>query len=176
MENLTVSQAMIKVAELEKVYRNKLYTLSDIDNCTTTYILESDNQKHVCNEIFNFNGEFELVMDLSKEIDMLKTEIAKSNNTVCIDALGQSMTIQGALNKSRTMRNQKDTFETILNNAKASKSRKVDAAATSAYYKVTELNFDRKELQDLVDKMNDDLLELEFAINKANNEIVITIA
>ena len=67
-------------------------------------------------------------------------------------------------------------MRTILNNAKASKSRKVDAAATSAYYKVTELNFDRIELQDLVDKMNDDLLELEFAINKANNETVITIA
>lgn len=176
MENLTVSQAMIKVAELEKVYRNKLYTLSDIDNCTTTYILEADNQKHVCNEPFDFKGEFELIMSLSKEIDMLKTEIAKSNNTVCIDALGMSMTIQGALNKSRTMRNQKDTFENILNNAKASKSRKVDAAATSAYYKVIELNFDRIELQDLVDKMNDDLLELEFAINKANNETVITIA
>ena len=32
MENFTVSQAMIKVAELEKIYRNKLYTLSDIDN------------------------------------------------------------------------------------------------------------------------------------------------
>ena len=176
MENFTFSQAMIKVAELEKIYRNKLYTLSDIDNCTTTYILEADNQKYVCNEPFDFKNEFELVMSLSNEIDRLKTKIAESNNTIYIDVLGQSITIQGALNRVRTMRNQKDIFETILSNAKASKSRKVDAAATSAYYKVTELNFDRKELQDLVDRMNDDLLELGFAINKANNETVITIA
>ena len=56
-----------------------------------------------------------------------------------------------------------------------SKERKVDAAATSVYYKVTELNFDRKEMEQLVENLNEEVLELEIAINKANNETFIEI-
>ena len=60
--------------------------------------------------------------------------------------------------------------------SKASKIRKVDAAATSVYYNVCEPNFDKLKLQKLLEKINEDLLELELAINKSNNESTITIA
>ncbi|MGL5329587.1 MAG: hypothetical protein ACRDD7_09980 [Peptostreptococcaceae bacterium] len=176
MENLTISQAMIKVSELEKAYNNKLFLLSDIDNCVVKYILEADDKKYICNEPFEFEKEFNLVLELSNKIHQIKTDIAKSNNTVSIDVLGTSMTIQGAINKSRMLRREKDVFEEIMNNAKSSKQRKVDAAATSVYYSVSEPNFDKKKLSELVEKIENDLLTLELAINKANNENVITIA
>ena len=86
------------------------------------------------------------------------------------------MTIQGALNKSRMLRIEKEMIENIIQQSKASKIRKVDAAATSVYYNVCEPNFDKVKMQELLDSLDKELLELELAINKANNETVITIA
>ena len=37
------------------------------------------------------------------------------------------------------------------------------------------LNFDRKEMEQLVENLNKEVLELEIAINKANNETFIEI-
>lgn len=64
----------------------------------------------------------------------------------------------------------------IIDQSKSSKQRKVDAAATSVYYKVTEANFDKSEMKTLLENTNEEILELELAINKANNETVITLA
>ena len=64
-------------------------------------------------------------------------------------------------------------LENLLRNVKVSKERRVDAAATSVYYKITELNFDRNEMEKLVKCLNKEILELEIAINKANNETFI---
>ena len=66
-------------------------------------------------------------------------------------------------------------MEELLQNVKVSKERKVDAAATSVYYKVTELNFDREEMEKLIQDLNREVIELEVAINKANNETYIDI-
>ena len=66
-------------------------------------------------------------------------------------------------------------LEELLQNVKVSKERKVDAAATSVYYKVTELNFDREEMEKLIQDLNREVIELEVAINKANNETYIEI-
>lgn len=176
MNTLTISQAMITLSDLEKSYNNKMYALQDINNSTVRYILELDNQKHMCNEAFEFENTFNELLEMSNKIYLLKTEISKSNNITEIDVLGSKMTIQGALNKSRMLRNEKEMLEVILEQSKSSKIRKVDAAATSVYYNVCEPNFDKLKLQKLLEKMNEDLLELELAINKSNNENTITIA
>lgn len=176
MEQITLSQAIIKVAELEKIYRTKLYRLSEDSNSTTTYILESDGQRYDCNDPFEFKKEFDLTMELSQKIEFIRTEIARANNTTNIEVLGTTLTIQGVLNKLKILREQSCIIDNILASARASKQRKVDAAATSVYYKVTELNFDKKELEQLLENMNNDILTLELAVNKANNETVITIA
>ena len=51
----------------------------------------------------------------------------------------------------------------------------VDAAATSVYYKVKEPNFNKKDLKKYLEDRNEEILELEIALNKANNEILIDI-
>ena len=89
--------------------------------------------------------------------------------------LGTKISIQGALNKIKLKRELALELEDLLENIKVSKERRVDAAATSVYYKVTELNFDRKEIEKLVEDINKEVLELEVAINKANNETFIDI-
>ena len=79
------------------------------------------------------------------------------------------------LNKVKLKRELAFELEYLLQNVKVSRERKVDAAATSVYYKVTELNFDRQEMEILVKDLNKEILELEIAINKANNETFIEI-
>ena len=176
MEQLTVSQAIIKLSDLEKSYNQKMYLLQELENTTVRYILELDNQKHLCNEPFEFEKVFNDFLELSNKIHKIKTEISKSNNVVEIEVLGNKMTIQGALNKTRMLRTEKEMIDNIIQQSKASKIRKVDAAATSVYYNVCEPNFDKVKMQELLDSLDKELLELELAINKANNETVITIA
>lgn len=176
METLTLSQAIIKVAELEKIYRAKLNQISDVQNTTVSYILESDGQKYQCNDEFDFEKEFKETLKIGNTIEALKTEIAKLNNITRIDIEKEDLTIQGGLNRLKKLREQVDIIDMIIEQSKSSKQRRVDAAATSAYYKVLEPNFDKKDMKVLLESINNEILALELSINKANNETVITLA
>ena len=162
MEKSTISQAMLKVSELERIYRDKMYTMMDLENIIQEYILESDGSRHDCNE-------------LGEEISQIKTKISKANNENYIETKSGKLSLQGALNKIKYLRGQVNNFEHILENVKSSKERKVDAAATSVYYKVKEPNFNKKDLKQYLEDRNEEILELEIALNKANNEILIDI-
>ena len=85
------------------------------------------------------------------------------------------LSLQGTLNRIKYLREQVNNFENILDGVKSSKERKVDAAATSVYYRVKEPNFNKKELKKYLEDRNEEILELEIALNKANNEILIDI-
>ena len=102
MEQLTISQAIIKLSDLEKSYNQKMYLLQELENSTVQYILELDNQKHLCNEPFEFEKVFNDFLELSNKIHKIKTEISKLNNIVEIEVLGNKMTIQGALNQMKS--------------------------------------------------------------------------
>lgn len=175
MEKLTINQGMIKVAEIERNYRYKSPNVINKKKASTTYILETDGTRFDCDEKFNFNKELNEIISLSKSIEKIKTAIAYANNTTKIQVLGETTTIQGALNKVKLKRELAFELEDLLQNVKVSKERKVDAAATSVYYKVTELNFDREEMEILTESLNREVIELEVAINKANNETYIDI-
>ena len=60
MEKLTISQAMIKLSDLEKSYHQKMYLLQQVDNNTIMYILELDDKKYFCNEPFDFEKVFNM--------------------------------------------------------------------------------------------------------------------
>ena len=175
MEKLTINQCMLKVAELERNYRYKSSNVLNRKKASITYILESDGKRLDCDEKFDFKKELDELILLSEEIEKIKTAIAYANNTTQIEVLGTRISIQGALNKIKLKRELALELENLLENIKVSKERRVDAAATSVYYKVTELNFDRKEIEKLVEDINKEVLELEVAINKANNETFIDI-
>ena len=175
MEKLTINQGMIKVAEIERNYRYKSPNVINMKKASTTYILEADGTRFDCDEKFDFNKELNELISLSKNIEKIKTAIAYANNTTEIEVLGEKTSIQGALNKVKLKRELAFELEELLQNVKVSKERKVDAAATSVYYKVTELNFDRKEMEKLIQDLNREVIELEVAINKANNETYIDI-
>lgn len=173
MDKLTINQGMIKVAEIERNYRYKSPNVINKKKACTTYILETDGTRFDCDEKFDFNKELNEVISLSNNIEKIKTAIAYANNTTKIEVLGEITTIQGALNKVKLKRELAFELEDLLQNVKVSKERKVDAAATSVYYKVTELNFDREEMEKLINDLNKEVIELEVAINKANNETYI---
>ena len=175
MEKSTISQAMLKVSELERIYRDKMYKMMDLENIIQEYILESDGSRYDCNEVVDFNREFELIIELGEEISQIKTKISKANNENYIETKTGRLSLQGALNKIKYLRGQVNNFEYILENVKSSKERKVDAAATSVYYKVKEPNFNKKDLKKYLEDRNEEILELEIALNKANNEILIDI-
>ena len=80
MEKSTISQAMLKVSELERIYRDKMYKMMDLENIIQEYILESDGSRYDCNEVVDFNREFELIIELGEEISQIKTKISKANN------------------------------------------------------------------------------------------------
>ena len=175
MEKLTINQGMLKMAELERNYRYKSQNLLNKNNASITYILESNGNRFDCDEKFDFKKELDELVLLSEEIETLKTAIAYANNTTEIEVLGIKINIQGALNKVKLKRELAFELESLLRNIKVTRERKVDAAATSVYYKVTELNFDREEMENLVKNLNKEVLELEIAINKANNEVFLNI-
>ena len=143
MEKLTINQCMLKVAELERNYRYKSPNVLNRKKASITYILESDGKRLDCDEKFDFKKELDELILLSEEIEKIKTAIAYANNTTQIEVLGTKISIQGALNKIKLKRELALELEDLLENIKVSKERRVDAAATSVYYKVTELNFDR---------------------------------
>ena len=153
MERSTISQAMLRVSELERIYRDKMYTMMRLENIVQEYILESDGTRYDCNEVVDFNREFELIIELGQEISTIKTNISKANNENYIETKNGKLSLQ----------------------VKSSKERKVDAAATSVYYRVKEPNFNKKELKKYLEDRNEEILELEIALNKANNEILIDI-
>lgn len=175
MEKITISQAMLKVSELDRIYREKMYTMMKLENVVQEYILEADGSRYDCNEVVDFNREFELIIELGEEIAQIKTKISKSNNENYIDTKNGKISLQGALNRIKYLRDQVNNFENILEGVKSSKERKVDAAATSVYYRVKEPNFNKKELKKYLEDRNEEILELEIALNKANNEILIDI-
>ncbi|MCC3867813.1 hypothetical protein [Terrisporobacter mayombei] len=175
MEKLTINQGMIKVAEIERNYRYKSPSVINRKKASITYILEADGTRFDCDEKFDFNKELNELISLSNNIEKIKTAIAYANNTTEIQVLGETTTIQGALNKVKLKRELAFELEELLQNVKVSKERKVDAAATSVYYKVTELNFDREDMEKLIENLNREVIELEVAINKANNETYINI-
>ena len=175
MEKSTISQAMLKVSELERIYRDKMYKMMDLENIIQEYILESDGSRYDCNEVVDFNREFELIIELGEEISQIKTKISKANNENYIETKTGRLSLQGALNKIKYLIGKVNKFENILENVKSSKERKVDAAATSVYYKVQEPNFNKKDLKQYLEDRNEEILELEIALNKANNEILIDI-
>ena len=175
MEKSTISQAMLKVSELDRIYKDKMYSMMSVENLIQEYILEADGTRFDCNEVVDFNREFELIIELGEEISQIKTKISKANNENYIDTKNGKLSLQGTLNRIKYLRDQVNNFEEILNEVKSSKERKVDAAATSVYYKVKEPNFNKKELKKYVEDKNEEILELEIALNKANNEILIDI-
>ena len=75
MERSTISQAMLRVSELERIYRDKMYTMMRLENIVQEYILESDGTRYDCNEVVDFNREFELIIELGQEISTIKTNI-----------------------------------------------------------------------------------------------------
>ncbi|MDY5211803.1 hypothetical protein [Intestinibacter sp.] len=77
MEKITISQAMLKVSELERIYREKMYTMMKLENVVQEYILEADGSRYDCNEVVDFNREFELIIELGEEIAQIKTKISK---------------------------------------------------------------------------------------------------
>ena len=94
MKNLTISQAMIKLAEVEKAYKAKLSEIMKSSSATVSYILEADGSIHYCGDRYDFDKEQGILMELSREMESLKNEISKANNSTFVEVNGKRYTIQ----------------------------------------------------------------------------------
>lgn len=175
MITLTINQAMIKVAELQKIHNDRSLKMMNHSNFIKEYILELDGSRYDCNEVLDFDKELNEMIEIRNQIIDIKSKITKANTDNYIDFDKRKISLQEALNTIKITRGELDNLKFLYNNVESSKERKVDAAATAVYYKVKEPNFNKIDLQNYIDKSNNQILELEMALNKANNEITIEV-
>ena len=176
MNSLTINQAMSKRSELEKLYNIKVSNVKSVLYNTIMKNKELDGLEFINHEVQDFDKEFKTMISLSDEIDALKSAVSKANCTTKVDIEGEDMTIQECLNKVATYRNRVDIIRTVLSKSKESEERRVDASGTAPYYKVTKANYNKVEMEELLESLNNDIMDMELAIDKANNATVINIA
>lgn len=176
MGSLTINQAMSKRAELKRLYNIKASNVQSTMYNTIMKNRELDGKEFSNHEVQDFDAEFNSMISLSDEIDALNSAISKANSTSKVEIEGEDMTIQECLNKVASYRNRVDIIRTVLSRSKESEERKVDASGTAPYYKITKANYNRKEMEDLLETLNNDIITMELAIDKANNATVINIA
>ena len=172
---LTIQQAMLKRAELTKTLRNKEVNLKSTKFSTIEYNLEADGTRHNCYDIENFDEEFEIAMNLTEEIHSINRAIAKANSETFIELNNEKYSIQECLSKIDEYRTKVDLIQGVLRYSKETKTRKVDAAGTAPYYKVVEYNYDKAQMQNKLEALNNSILDLELVISKANNSTYIAI-
>ena len=175
MNNLTINQAMSKRAELKKLYDIKYSNVRSVSYNTVIKNKELTGEEFISHEIQDFDAEFESMISLSDEIDLLSNAISKANVEARVDIEGKDLTIQECLNKLATYRRRVDTIRVILDRSKESEERRVDASGTSPYYKITKANYDVVKMKELLDSLNNDIMTMELAIDKANNDTVINL-
>lgn len=176
MNSLTINQAMSKRAELEKLYNIKVSNVQSVLYNTIMKNKELDGLEFTIHEVQDFDKEFSSMISLSDEIDALKGAISKANCTAKVDIEGEDMTIQECLNRVATYRKRVEIIRTVLNRSKESEERRVDASGTTPYYKITKANYNKADMEELLESLNNDIINMELAIDKANNATVINIA
>lgn len=175
IKSLTINQAMIQLADLEKNYKQRLHNLTSDSIATSSYVLELSGERYDCSEVFQFQKELDSLIELSTKITNLKTSISKANNETTLKVDNEERSLQECLNFLKISREQVKILENVVRFNKASKTRKVDAAGTTPYYKVVELNFDKEKIENFIQNLNSKILKLELAVNEANNNTLITI-
>ena len=175
MNNLTINQAMSKRAELKKLYDIKLSNVKSVSYNTVIKNKELTGEEFMSHEVQDFDAEFKSMISLSDEIDALSTAISKANTTAKVEIEGKDLTIQESLNKLATYRSRVSTIRTILDRSKESEERRVDASGTSPYYKITKANYNVAEMKELLESLNNDIIVMELAVDKANNDTVINV-
>ena len=175
MSDLTINQARSKCAELKKLYNIKSVNVKSTLYNTIIKNTELDGKEFISHEIQNFDLEFESMISLSNEIEALDTAIAKANATTKMEINGEELTIKGCLNRLATYRDRVQTIRIILDKSKESEERRVDASGTTPYYKVTKANYNVVKMKELLESLNNDIMAMELAIDKINNDTVINI-
>ncbi|MBQ8998989.1 MAG: hypothetical protein IJ086_09945 [Clostridium sp.] len=175
MNNLTINQAMSKRAELKKLYDIKLSNVKSVSYNTIIKNKELTGEEFMSHEIQDFDSEFKSMISLSDEIDALSNAISKANSIAKVDIEGKDLTIQECLNKLAAYRSRVSTIRTILERSKESEERRVDASGTSPYYKITKANYNVAEMKELLESLNNDIMTMELAVDKANNDTVINV-
>lgn len=175
MNNLTINQARSKCAELKKLYGIKLTNVKSVSYNTIIKNRELTGEEFTSHEIQDFDLEFESMISLSAEIEALDTAIAKANSTTILEINDEELTIKGCLNRLATYRDRVETIRIILNRSKESEERRVDASGTTPYYKITKANYNVSKMKELLESLNNDIITMELAIDKANNDTVINI-
>ena len=175
MKELTINQAMSKRAELEKLYNIAVENVQSIYYNTIIKNKELSGEEFLKHEIQNFDKEFQTMIALSEEIDYLKTEIARKNSIAKVSVFGEEMTIQKCLNMLATYRKRVDIIRRIIKVSKESEERRVDASGTTPYYVVVKANYNKLDMQENLENLNKKIMEMELAIDEANNRNVIYI-
>ena len=175
METLTVNQAMSKRAELKRLFEIKQMNVQSVSYNTIIKNKELDGTEFISHEVQDFEEEFNQMISLSDEIDMISTLIAKANSLTELEINGEIITVQNCLNRLSTYRKRANTIRMILRGSRESQERKVDASGTTPYYRITTANYDVVKMKESLEELEQDIMQMELAVDKANNDTVINI-
>lgn len=169
---IPLSELRIKIADLEKEYNNKLYSLQG--NAIVTTIKELGGHEEVLSAPFDFDTELNTTLEIAETISRYKGLLSKTNNDTVIDEVD---TIQTAIVKLQEKRKLLDKIEYIISNMKEKTQRKADGGygSASAYYEVTTFNFDKPRLTCFRDTLKQEINTLEVKVQDANNATKVEI-
>lgn len=163
---MTLSKLRLIIDDLKKDYNTRLYNIQG--GATISKVKELNGNEEILSPPFDFKTELSAIDETSKEVARLSGILAKANNTTPIS---ESDTLQTALAKIQERRKLLDKIEYIISASKEAKIRKTDGGlgSNSAFYEITELNFNKNELIAFKDDLKNEINYLELKIQEANN-------
>lgn len=141
-------------------------------NITITKDLEIDGTETLLNEVEPFNEIYNAYIDSLNKLEDYKNALTKANcNTKLVD---NDLTITQALNRINNLRRQLSIYES-LSCKKATKERRFDGNGSTSYYRVNELNFKMKNIEELKVVTSSQIDKLESVITATNASTFVEI-
>lgn len=160
---MNVNEIRQKIDDLDRQYKeicSKLY-----DGATIKKIKELNGEVELLTEdIPDFDNLSDELDSVSNEYVYYKTLLLEANNKIMIN---DTDTIQAGIVKVQQLRKLHYQLSSLLN-LKPGKIRKSDSNNNSAYYQITELNFNKNVVAEKCESLLKDINLLELQISKAN--------
>lgn len=171
MKKISLVNLMNLVSQLENDKNDQYCEV--INNTIIVKDRELNGDEMVLNEVSDFGIELSKYIDLCTKISKYKSIIAKTNANTISEITGKS--IIDMINEIKQYKNILATYDTLLSK-KPSLKRCFDGNGGSSFYKVTELNFDTKQIQSDKDFVIGMIMKYENEINNLNANTMVEIS
>lgn len=171
-KEVTLSELLLLIESHSKKKRelsNDLYSLrtkeeiEEIDGRKTDVSFNKQTYKEVYDKYVE-------VCDSLVGLELLKNET--NQKTFAVKSNGKNISLTEALLKVKSLRERLTNIENALS-LRESKVRRNDGVGSQSYYKITSYNFDKDELSDVRECLENEIKELESGIQLANSNTAV---